>query len=128
MNPKTIKIVYWTLTILFALSEIGDAMGGLTKAKAGVDAMQHLGYPLYLMPFLSILKLLGVVAILQTKFQNIKEWAYAGFAFIFLGAFVSRASMGDGVGLLIIPLVMLAILFAMYYFWRKFEQVKMARA
>jgi hypothetical protein len=128
MNPKTIKIVYWTLTILFALSAIGDAMGGLTKAKAGVDAMQHLGYPLYLMSFLSILKLLGVVAILQTNFRNIKEWAYAGFAFIFIGAFVSRVSMGDGAGLLIIPLVILAILFTMYYFWRKFEQIKMARA
>jgi hypothetical protein len=123
MNPKTIKIVYWTLTILFALSAIGDAMGGLTMAKPGVDAMHHLGYPLYLMTFLSILKLLGVVAIVQTKFQTIKEWAYAGFAFTFIGAFASRASMGDGIGLLIIPLVMLVILFAMHYFWRKFEQV-----
>jgi hypothetical protein len=124
MNPKTIKIVYWTLTILFALANIADAMGGLMKAQAGIDSMQHLGYPLYVMTFLSILKLLGVVAILQTKFTTIKEWAYAGFAFTFFGAFASHAFVGDGGGLLSIPLVMLAYLFVLYYFWRKVELVK----
>ncbi len=124
MNPKTIKIVYWALTILFALSNIGDATGGLMKAQAGIDSMQHLGYPLYVMTFLSILKLLGVVAILQTKFTTIKEWAYAGFAFTFIGAFASHAFTGDGPGLLSIPLVMLAYLFVLYYFWRKFELMK----
>jgi hypothetical protein len=124
MKPKTIKIVYWVLIVLFCLSAIGDAMGGLTKAKPGVEAMEHLGYPLYLMPFLSVLKLLGVIALLQTKIQNVKDWAFAGFAFTFIGAFVSRASVGDSGAFLIIPLVMLALLFVIYYFWRKFELVK----
>ena len=124
MKPKTIKITYWVLIILFCLSAVGDAMGGLTKAKAGVEGMQHLGYPLYLMTYLSVLKLLGVIALLQTKFQTIKEWAFAGFAFTFTGAFFSRASLGDSGAFLIIPMVMLAILFVTYYFWRKFERVK----
>src|SRR5260370_33274104 len=124
MKAKTIKITYWVLIILFCLSAVGDAMGGLTKAKAGVEGMQHLGYPLYLMTYLSVLKLLGVIALLQTKFQTIKEWAFAGFAFTFTGAFFSRASLGDSGAFLIIPMVMLAILFVTYYFWRKFERVK----
>jgi hypothetical protein len=124
MKPKTIKIVHWILIILFCLSAIGDAGGGLAKAKAGVEGMQHLGYPLYLMTFLSVLKLLGVVALLQTRYQTIKEWAFAGFAFTFIGAFVSRASVGDKGAFLIIPLVMVAILFVTHYFWRKYEQIK----
>jgi DoxX-like family len=125
MNPKTIKIAYWVLTILFALANIADATGGLMKAQAGIDSMRHLGYPLYVMTFLSILKLLGVVAILQTKFTTIKEWAYAGFAFTFIGALISHGSVGDRGILLIIPLIMLAYLLVLYYFWREFEQVKM---
>ena len=69
MSAKTIKITYWVLNILFCLSHVGDAIGGLTQAKAGVDAMQAMGYPLYLMSFLAILKLLGVIALLQDKFK-----------------------------------------------------------
>lgn len=126
MNPKTIKAVYWILIVLFCLSAIGDAMGGLTKAKAGIEGMQHLGYPLYLMTFLSILKLLGAIALLQTRFQTIKEWAFAGFAFTFIGAFISRASIGDSGALLIIPTIMLGILFITYYFRIKFEQLQNA--
>ena len=126
MNSKTINIVYWILIILFSLSAIGDAAGGLAKAKAGIESMQHLGYPLYLMAFLSVLKLLGVIALLQTRFQTVKEWAFAGFAFTFTGAFFSRLSVGDGGAFLIAPLVMLVILFVTYYFWRKFEQLKRA--
>jgi hypothetical protein len=126
MKPKTIKIVYWVLIILFCLSATGDAMGGLMKAKPGIEGLQHLGYPLYLMPFLSVLKLLGVIALLQTKFQNIKEWAFAGFAFIFIGAFVSKVFIGDSIAILLPPVIMLIVLFVLYYFWRKQEQLVVA--
>ncbi len=126
MKPKTIKIVYWVLIILFCLSAIGDAVGGLTKAKAGVEGLQHLGYPLYLMTFLSVLKLLGAIALLQTKFQNIKEWAFAGFAFSFIGAFVSKVFVGDSIAILLPPVIMLIVLFVLYYFWRKQEQLVVA--
>jgi hypothetical protein len=48
-----------------------------------------------------------------------KEWAYAGFAFNFIGAFASRAFVGDEIGLLIPPVVMLGVLFGAYYLWKK---------
>jgi hypothetical protein len=126
MKSKTIKIIYWVLTVLFCLSAAADAGGGLAKAQAGIDGMQHLGYPLYLMTFLSILKLLGVVALLQTRFRLIKEWTFAGFAFVFIGAAFSKAAVGDNVGILIVPLIMLMILFIVYFFWRIVEQAKTA--
>ncbi|MGZ3767531.1 MAG: DoxX family protein [Mucilaginibacter sp.] len=119
MNQKTSKTTYWVLITLFCLFSIGDAFGGLTKAKAGVESMQHLGYPIYLMPFLSVLKLSGVIALLQNRFKTIKEWAFAGFAFTFIGAFVSRAAMGDSGAFLVMPPLMLVILFVIYYLWRK---------
>src|ERR1700743_1487223 len=124
MSPKSIKITYWVLNILFCLFHIMDAIGGLSKAKAGVDAMNAMGYPLYLMPFLAILKLLGVIALLQDKFKTIKEWAFAGFAFTLIGATISHIAINDIPLFIIMPIVFLGILFALYYFWRKFELVK----
>ena len=121
MKPKTIKITYWCLIVLFSLATLGDAFGGITKQQAGIDVLNHLGYPIYIMPFMGYLKVLGVIALLQTKFRVLKEWAFAGFAFIFIGAAVSRGAMGDGVGMVAMPLVMLAVLFVTYWFWRKYD-------
>lgn len=120
MKPKTIKITYWCLIVLFSLATLGDAFGGITKQQAGIDVLNHLGYPIYIMPFMGYLKVLGVIGLLQTKFRNLKEWAFAGFAFIFIGAAVSRGAMGDGAGMVAMPLVMLAVLFVTYWFWRKY--------
>jgi hypothetical protein len=126
MSPKTIKTAYWTLTGIFCAFHLMDAYGGLTKMKAGVDAMNLMGYPLYLMTFLSVAKLLGVMALLQNKFTTIKEWAFAGFAFTLMGAAVSHACVHDQVAFIIMPVVFLVILFALYYFWRKMEELKTA--
>jgi len=123
MKSKTIKITYWCLIVLFSLAMLGDAFGGITKQQAGVDVLNHLGYPIYIMPFMGYLKVLGVIALLQTKFRNLKEWAFAGFAFIFIGAAVSRAAMADGAGMIAMPLVMLAVLFVTYWFWRKYDSL-----
>lgn len=124
MKPTTIKALYWVLTILFTLAMLGDGIGGVTQQQAGKDVMVHLGYPMYVLIIFGTAKLSGVVAILQTKFKTIKEWAYAGFAFNFIGAFASRAFVGDSGFLLILPLIILAFLFVVYYFWKRFEQLK----
>lgn len=122
MNPKTIKVTYWVLNIIFCLFHVMDASGGLTKAKAGVDAMNAMGYPIYLMVFLAMLKLLGVAALLQNKYKTIKEWAFAGFSFTLIGATVSHICVHDPVLFIVMPIVFLVLLFALYYFWRKMEQ------
>ncbi|MEO6631131.1 MAG: DoxX family protein [Mucilaginibacter sp.] len=127
MKPKTIKITYWCLIVLFSLAMLGDAFGGITKQQAGIDVLNHLGYPIYIMPFLGYLKVLGVIALLQTKFRNLKEWAFAGFAFNFIGAAVSRAAMGDRAGMVAMPVIMLAVLFVTYWFWRKYDALTLSK-
>lgn len=128
MNPKTIRVTYWVLNIIFCLFHVMDAGGGLAKAKAGVDAMNAMGYPIYLMVFLAALKLLGVVALLQNKYKTIKEWAFAGFSFTLIGAAVSHICVNDPVLFIVMPIVFLVLLFALYYFWRKMEQTKFTLA
>jgi uncharacterized membrane protein len=124
MSPKAIKTTYRILTIVFALLMLMDGSAGIVKEKTGQEVMNHLGYPIYIMVITGAFKILGAIAILQNKYKTIKEWAFAGFAINFIGAFASRAFMGDAIGLLIPPLVVLAVMFVVYYFWKKFETVK----
>lgn len=124
MNTKTTKILYRVFTLLLAAMFIMDAIGGITKQQAGVDVMQHLGYPVYFMQIMGVAKLLGVIAMVQTKFNTIREWAYAGFAFTFIGAFASRAVAGDTGMLLVLPVIMLAFLFVPYLLWKKLQSAK----
>ncbi len=124
MKPKTIKILYWIFTILFALAMLGDAYGGITMQQAGKDSLAKLGYPMYLLVIMGSAKVFGVIAILQTKYKVIKEWAYSGFTISFIGAFLSWAAVGAGTASLVPPVVMLAVMFFTYYLWKKYEQVK----
>ncbi|WP_025145091.1 DoxX family protein [Pedobacter jeongneungensis] len=115
---KKLKTWYWIATIIFALMMIMDGFGGVTQQEAGKEVFKHLGYPMYMLIIVGIAKLLGAVSILQNKYTAIKEWAYAGFAINFIGAFASRAFIGDGISLLIPPVVALCIMFIPYILWK----------
>ncbi|GAB3500080.1 hypothetical protein GCM10027341_24670 [Spirosoma knui] len=114
---KTTKVVYWILTGLMAavlgLGSIFDAM----SAPEAVAHVTQLGYPAYLVPFLGVAKLLGIVAILIPGYQRLKEWAYAGLLFDLIGAIYSHVSVGAGLtmGLPLLILVVLVISSYVYY-------------
>ncbi len=118
MNPRTLNILYWIITILFAAAILMDAMGGLVMAKAGIEALNQLGYPVYLLRFFGVLKILGVIAILVPGFPRMKEWAFAGFAFNFIGALYSWAAVGNGTNV-VFPIIMLGILALVYFLGKR---------
>src|SRR5260370_42255881 len=90
MKPGTINILYWVFTILFAILMLFSAAGGLQPSADAIKLMHDgLGYPIYFIPFISIAKLLGCIAILIPGFKRIKEWAYAGLFFDLAGAVYS---------------------------------------
>jgi hypothetical protein len=124
MKPKTIKILYWIFTVLFLLAMLGDAYGGITMQQAGKDSLAKLGYPMYLLVIMGSAKIAGILAIAQTKYKVIKEWAYAGFTISFISAFLSWAAIGAGAAMLMPPVVMLLVMFFTYYLWKKYEGVK----
>ena len=119
---KRNKIIYWIATIWLALGMVATGAVQLLKAKegqGGADMIAHLSYPVYLLTFLGICKILGVVALLIPKFPLLKEWAYAGFAIDFIAAFVSITII-DGVKLItLFPLVALIILITSYWSYYK---------
>ncbi len=82
MKPKTITILYWIFTLLFAALMIFSAVGGIQPSPDAIKLMHDgLGYPVYFIPFISIAKLLGSITILIPGLNRIKDWAYAGLFF-----------------------------------------------
>ncbi|MDO6655484.1 DoxX family protein [Anaerobacillus sp. 1_MG-2023] len=86
---KKINITYWVFTGLLSVLMLFGSIPDINSDPEAVALFNHLGYPAYLLPFLGIAKLLGVVAILIPGFSRIKEWAYAGLTFDLTGAMYS---------------------------------------
>ncbi|MBN8216872.1 MAG: DoxX family protein [Spirochaetes bacterium] len=92
-TPLAKKIVYWASTILISAMMVLSGLGMLmTHAKEGYSA---LGYPSYFPFILGPAKLLGVIALLAPVPRVLKHWAYAGFTFTFISAFISHLAFKD---------------------------------
>src|SRR4051794_28466941 len=91
---KKINILYWVFTGLFAAFMIFSAIGNVIVNPESVEFISgKLGYPQYMIPFLGIAKVLGVIGILLPGFPRLKEWAYAGLVFDLVGATYSILSV-----------------------------------
>jgi hypothetical protein len=115
---KKINIFYWIFTGLLAALMLFSAVTGLMGNPDGDAMMKHLGYGSYVLPFLSVAKILGVIAILVPGYPRIREWAYAGFTFDVVGAIYSFYKVGDPVSSwapLIIGLVLIAVSYILYH-------------
>ncbi|CAA9315658.1 MAG: hypothetical protein AVDCRST_MAG56-6608 [uncultured Cytophagales bacterium] len=124
MKPKTIHRLYRAVTVLFAALLL---MAGITEAVAhesGKEIMRHLGYPEHVLHVIGVGKILAAVALVQRRFPTVREWAYAGVTFNLLGACVARAAAGDSAGLILSPLIFLAVLFASYFLGKTSERLR----
>lgn len=93
---KKTKIIFWVTTgLLSAMLGIGAVYDAIS-AKEAVDHVTRIGYPAYIVPFLGVAKILGIIAILVPKYPRLKEWAYAGITYDLIGAFYSHIAFGDG--------------------------------
>ena len=92
---KTAKTLYWIVTSLTAAFMLLASIPDVLRLPQAVSIFGHLGYPVYLLPFLGTAKTLGIVAILVPGLQRLKEWAYAGLVFDVIGALYSHLSVGD---------------------------------
>ena len=93
-NTKRDTILFWVFTGLFSAVMIMSAIPNILSAPEWVEVFKQLGYPLYLLPFLGIAKLLGAIFLLIPGFPRLKEWAYAGFFFDLTGAVYSGLAVG----------------------------------
>ena len=113
-DNKKALIGYWIFTALIVVSQGASGVMDFLGAAPVLDGVTALGYPAYILYILGTAKLLGVVAIAVPGKPLLKEWAYAGFVFDFLGAAASHVLNGDGPDLFMAPLVILGFLIGSY--------------
>ena len=119
---RKIKIAYWIITVLFAAFMLFSSFGEITNSKQATDFIVMLGYPAYLVPFLGVAKLLGVIAILVPGFPRLREWAYAGFVIDLVGATYSFIALGYPVNKWIFMLVFIFFTFCSYFLYHKIRK------
>jgi uncharacterized membrane protein YphA (DoxX/SURF4 family) len=113
---KRTNSIYWILTGLFAFVMLGSAIPDILSSPIAVQGFKEMNMPAYLLPFLGIAKLLGVIAILVPAFPRLKEWAYAGLIFDLAGATWCVASSGKSVADWS-PMIVIMALGAASYIW-----------
>ncbi|WP_121809627.1 DoxX family protein [Mucilaginibacter kameinonensis] len=118
---KATKIFYWILTAIVALMMAFSSYAYLTKPEM-TAAFHHLGFPDYFRIELAIAKLMGAVVLLAPVPAKVKEWAYGGYTFVFVSAFIAHTVSGDPVANRVMPLVFLGILGGSYFLYRKQRQ------
>src|SRR5882724_12122315 len=109
---KKTKIFYWIITGLFSAFMLFSAIPDILIVPDSITFMNGLGYPTYIIPFLGVAKLLGIIAILIPGYPRIKEWAYAGLFFDLIGATYS-AIAHDGlqpqISFMLLPIAFLIL-------------------
>jgi hypothetical protein len=113
---KRNKIIYWIATAWLALGMLSTGIVQVLHLKEETDFIINLGYPGYFLTILGIAKILGVVVILAPKFPLLKEWTYSGFFFMMAGAVWSHIAMGNGIGEIAPPVLLLALTVVSWYF------------
>jgi hypothetical protein len=108
--------VYWVATawlvLELAVGGVADLVRGRAALVAGdtVDVVvSSLGYPVYVLLFLGVWKILGALAIAVPGYPRLKEWAYAGSFFQITLAAWSHALVGTDPVNLIYPSVVMGL-------------------
>ncbi|HQW83701.1 MAG TPA: DoxX family protein [Ferruginibacter sp.] len=116
---KKIKITYWITTAIIVLFDgvIPAFTFNTALAKQGVS---HLLYPDYFRIAITMFKVAGAIILITPSLKGrIKEWAYAGFAFVFAFASISHFVV-DGMNFQsFFPLIFLGLLALSYISFHK---------
>ena len=107
------NIAYWATTALVGAATLSAAFSYLTGAPEALENFRHVGYPQQLRVLLGIGKLAGAIVLLLPRLPALKEWAYAGFTFMWIAAVVAHYLAGDG-ALSLLPVALLGALAVSY--------------
>ncbi len=120
---KKHKIIFWVSTgLIFLLEGVMPAFTG--HSDMSVAGITGLGYPLYFVTIIVVFKVLGSLALIIPQVPpRIKEWAYAGFGFDFICAFVSIWVVGGFGAPLAFPMVAMIVLVLSYISYHKLHPV-----
>jgi len=100
------KIVYWVVSAPVLAETAAGIQWDFARNPIVVTAIETIQFPDYFVDILGIAKCLALAALLVPGFARLKEWAYAGLVFVYLGAAASHLAVGDTLGAILTPLVL----------------------
>lgn len=96
MNQKSQKIIFGISTGILSITVLMFVANSIFNREMFTNRFSTLGYPIYIIYPLVVAKMLGLIAIWSNKSVILKEWAYAGFCFNFVLAFLAEIQAIDG--------------------------------
>ena len=119
---KKTRTIFWISTTLIFLFE--GVMTALTsQTEVARQGIMSLGYPLYFGNLLAIFKVAGTLILMIPAFSpRVKEWAYAGFGFDFIFAFLSLTIVNGLSAMSLFPLIVFVVLIISYRSYHKLQQ------
>lgn len=116
---KKEKILFWvTTSIIFIFEGVMPAL--TSQSMMAIEGFTHLGYPVYFVMMLTVFKVVGSLVLIIPKVPaRIKEWAYVGFGFDFVCAFLSICIVDGFVGIALVPLLAFVVLAISYVNYHK---------
>ncbi|MEQ1587524.1 MAG: DoxX family protein [Cyclobacteriaceae bacterium] len=115
---KRDKIIYWITTGLLAAGMVMSGAMYLSKNEEMVTNFTAIGYPVFMLGILGVAKLLGGIALVAPVPGQLKEWVYAGFTFVFIGAAWTHVATATP---WIAPVIALGILAVSYFFYLRIK-------
>nr|WP_315193538.1 DoxX family protein [uncultured Flavobacterium sp.] len=95
IKPKNIKVLYIILLSLLAFFFAFSGFLEITKNPITYPKTLKMGYPPYFITSLGIFKICGAIILLLPNFKKLKEWAFAGFTFDVIFAFISGLAINS---------------------------------
>lgn len=114
------KTMYWISTIIICVFLLISSYTYLFH-KSTIEGVKKLGFPMFFITQLAILKIIAVFFILSPNLQlPIKEWSYAGVMLFFITALVAHIVHKDSIAISIMLILLMFILATSYYTMSKF--------
>ncbi|MBT8243636.1 MAG: DoxX family protein [Winogradskyella sp.] len=107
------KIIYWLATAILCGIMLYSAQMYFINTEMVEGLFESFNYPTYYVIPLAVLKVLGVIMILWRKSRWLTEWAYAGFFFDLVLAYMAHHYANDGQE--IFALIALIAIFPSYF-------------
>jgi len=118
---KKLNLLYWGSTGLVSAFMLFSAALYLTQNEGLVGSFKTIGIPLYFITILGVAKLLGAIVLVIPVNSHLKDWAYAGFAFTFIGATWTHIATSTP---WFMPIIFLVVLGISYYSWTRRTEIR----
>jgi hypothetical protein len=120
---KKDKIIYWVSTF-FVIIFVGlGSLADLFRIEPIRESFKHIRFPEYMIPFFGVAKLLATLAILIPALKRLKEAAYAGLIYYFIGATYCHLAVGDGIDKFGVTAFILVTIIVSFVYSNKIKEI-----